>query len=261
MKIRALVFALAMLLGSIVTAQGQSQCSCSVKGSTCVKAGGYICGYNTKKTIPVVQECQFLPKGPKRPNPICQAIFMVPLPHAGTINNDTTNTCETVASEDECGRQQYKVRVATRCVLNAQRDGCDMGPSDQPYRCSTTDSRENTGVDGARVDSRACAACRDSGKCEAAKCKVTTEVAANQCKPGSTVEESCVWSNAPTPAPVASAAPEVPVFTPPASASAEAPFTPPASAFAVAPVFTPPASASAVAPVFTPLASASAVAY
>jgi hypothetical protein len=201
MKIRALVLALAMLLGSIVTAQAESQCSCSVKESKCVKAGGYICGYNTKKTLPVVQECQFFPKGPKRPNPICQAIFMVPLPHAGTINNDTTNTCETVASEDECGRQEYKVRVATRCVLNAQRDGCELGFFNQPYRCSRTDSRENTGVDGARVDSRACAACRDSGRCEAAKCKVTTLSAADDCKSSGTTDESCSWSSRPTPTP------------------------------------------------------------
>ena len=198
MKIRALVLALAMLLGSIVTAQAESQCSCSAKEAKCVPAVGFICQHEPRRTVSVITECTFIPKGPRQPNPDCRPTYMSPPPHSGIITNNAP--CEIVADPNDCGVVTHSVVVDTRCMVNKARTGCDIKRTKYVYNCSKK-SEPNGGADGVRVDSRACAACKESGKCETVKCKVTTEVAANQCKPGSTVEESCVWSNAPTPAP------------------------------------------------------------
>jgi hypothetical protein len=206
----------------------------------------------------VVEQCEFRPAKKAGGNPQCVAKF---LKNDALTSVTGKNYCAKALSEDECKKQSFVISLPTKCQLNTSRDGCELKFTQETVKCNGEVTENGDGVDGLEVDSRACAKCADEGRCGAANCTLTPYIAKNGCKPDKSAKktESCKWLGGP--APVASAAPEVPVSTTPAIASAGAPdFTPPAIASEEAPVFTPLASASAVAPVFTPLASASAVA-
>lgn len=196
---------------------GAGLCACETRKSTCYQPGGVLCGFPANYSK-VVEQCVFIaPKG--RANPQCVARFLKNDPLPGITGE---KYCAQVGSADQCSKQTMKVYLPTRCQLNKTRDGCELRFSNETIRCNGAVTPNSAGVDGFEVDSRECAKCADEGACGSAKCTVTPYIAAKGCKPDYTGKrtESCKWLAGP--APVPSAAAEVPVETPPASATAVA---------------------------------------